>query len=147
MRDGQKILRTWMVYSTTSHSLYCFCCRLFTVQPKSISSKFVTGFDKWWKLNPKVERHESSRDHIELLELWESMSMNLRLGMTIDARETKLIDQNKKKWRDILTRLLDITLFFSETEFGISWPQKDETSLNRGDFLELVDLLSNMVRF
>ena len=33
MPDGQKILRTWMVYSTTSHSLYCFCCRLFTVQP------------------------------------------------------------------------------------------------------------------
>ena len=142
MPDGQKIFRTWMVYSTTSHSLYCFCCRLFTVQPKSISPKFVTGFDKWWKLNPKVERHESSRDHIENLELWKTMSMNLRLGMTIDARETKLIDQNKKKWRDILTRLLDITLFLAKQNLAFRGHKEDETSLNRGNFLELVDLLS-----
>ena len=142
MPDGQKILRTWMVYSTTSHSPYCFCCRLFIVQPKSISSKFVTGFDKWWKLNPKVERHESSRDHIENLELWKTMCMNLRLGMTIDARETKLIDQNKKKWRDILTRLLDIIVVLVKQNLAFRGHKEDETSLNRGNFLELVDLLS-----
>ncbi|CAH2276151.1 Hypothetical predicted protein [Pelobates cultripes] len=53
--NGEKILRMWMVYSPSKQSLFCFCCRLFAVDDKVTgTSSFVTGFQLWWKLNPKV---------------------------------------------------------------------------------------------
>ena len=29
LRNGEKMLRPWMMYSPSKISLYCFCCRLF----------------------------------------------------------------------------------------------------------------------
>jgi len=60
MPNGEKILRSWMLYSIVNDQLYCFCCRLFAVNATGNPSKFVTGFQKWWKLNPKVQNHEST---------------------------------------------------------------------------------------
>ncbi|XP_011164071.2 zinc finger MYM-type protein 5-like [Solenopsis invicta] len=64
--NGEKVLRTWMVYSTVNKSLYCFCCRLFTSKDlKHTQSTFAkNGFRQWWKLNPKVKQHENSSIHV-----------------------------------------------------------------------------------
>ena len=43
--------------------LYCLCCRLFTNSVTGTSSKFITGFQQWWKLNPKVKDHENSAEY------------------------------------------------------------------------------------
>lgn len=44
--NDEKMLRTWIVYSTVSESLYCFCCRLFASEnPKHIQTTFIrNGF-------------------------------------------------------------------------------------------------------
>ena len=65
MPDREKVLRKWMVYSPGSGNLYCFCCRLFTNTINDSSSSFVTGFNTWWKLNPKVRDHEKSSNHLD----------------------------------------------------------------------------------
>lgn len=46
MPNGEKVLRTWMVYSPVSEKLYCFCCRLFSANATDATSKFVIGFQK-----------------------------------------------------------------------------------------------------
>lgn len=63
--NGEKVLRTWMAYSPSKSSLFCFCCRLFENVDSPNASKFCTldGFNTWWKLNPKVANHESSTQH------------------------------------------------------------------------------------
>ena len=139
---GEKILRSWMVYSNVSNKLYCFCCRLFTPRLLGSSSKFLTGFDSWWKLNPKIVNHESSQEHLNFLEKWKTLEMRLKINKTIDAETEKLIDIERKKWRDILYRLLDIILFLSKQNIPFRGHREDTESLNRGNFLELVELLS-----
>lgn len=63
--NGEKVLRSWMAYSPSKASLFCFCCRLFEHPKSSNVSKFCSsdGFNTWWKLNPKVANHESSSQH------------------------------------------------------------------------------------
>lgn len=52
---GEKVLRKWMVYSPIKKSLFCFCCKLFSTNTKEAgTSKFITGFQSWWKLNLRV---------------------------------------------------------------------------------------------
>uniref|UniRef100_UPI003590127A zinc finger MYM-type protein 1-like n=1 Tax=Myxine glutinosa TaxID=7769 RepID=UPI003590127A len=136
--NGEKILRSWMVYSLVSENLCCFCCRLFAVSATDTTSKFVTGFQKWWKLSPKVHNHETSEEHLHCLEKWKTLAAGLRLHKTIDAETIALMEMEKKKWRDILHRLLDITWFLAKQNLAFRGHKEDESSLNRGNFPEML---------
>lgn len=142
MPNGEKMLRSWRVYSLVSEKLYCFCCRLFAVSATQTTSKFVTGFQKWWKLRPKVLVHETFEEHLHCLEQWKTLAARLRLHKTIDTESIALMDMEKKKWRDILHRLLDITLFLAKQNLPFRGHKEDESSLNKGNFLEMVEMLS-----
>ncbi|XP_078542257.1 zinc finger MYM-type protein 1-like [Lissotriton helveticus] len=143
MPNGEKVLRSWMVYSLVSDKLYCFCCRLFASNHATdTTSKFVTGFQTWWKLSPKVHNHETSEEHLHCLEKWKTLAAGLRLHKTIDAKSIALMDIEKKKWRDILHRLLDITLVLAKQNLAFRGHNGDESSLNKGNFLEMVEMLS-----
>lgn len=137
-----KYLRKWMLYSPSSKKLYCYCCRLFASEGDKSISKFVSGFCQWWKLNPKVSQHESSNEHLSNLEKWKSLTMGLKLNKTIDKDNLKIINRETQKWRDILHRLLDVTLFLSEQNLAFRGHREEISSENRGNFLELVRLLS-----
>uniref|UniRef100_A0A8C5PE46 TTF-type domain-containing protein n=1 Tax=Leptobrachium leishanense TaxID=445787 RepID=A0A8C5PE46_9ANUR len=142
MPDGKQILRSWMVYSPVSENVYCFCCRLFAYGTTATTLKFVNGFPKWWKLSPKVHNHETSEDHLCCVERWETLAARLRLHKTIDTETITLMEMEKKKWRDILYRLLDVTLFLAMQNLAFRGHKEDESSFNKGNFLEMVAILS-----
>ncbi|KAL4710074.1 hypothetical protein ACJJTC_016476 [Scirpophaga incertulas] len=103
---------------------------------------FVNGFNSWWKLNPKVSEHENSEGHLSCFEKWKILENGLRLQKTIDYEHQMVLDQEKKKWRDILSRLLDIILFLARQNLPLRGHREGISSDNRGNFLELVNLLS-----
>ena len=142
--SGEQILRKWMVYSHEKKSLFCFCCKLFDKNDNpTTKSSFITGFNSWWKLNPKVSDHENSELHINNLEKWKTLEARLLQNKTIDAAHQDIMEREKKKWRDILHRLLDITLFLAKQNLPFPGHREDFASENRGNFLEFVSLLSN----
>ncbi|XP_043276006.1 zinc finger MYM-type protein 1-like [Venturia canescens] len=141
MPSGEKILRSWMVYSPRTNNLYCFCCRMFATSSTDAIT-FVSGFQKWWKLNPKVMEHEVTTEHLENLEKWKTLETRLRLHKTIDHATLQMMDAEKKKWRGLLVRLLDITLFLAKQNLAFRGHEEGDTSMNKGNFLELVQLLS-----
>lgn len=111
--DGGKMLRSWMIYSKSSNSLFCFCCKLFGENTKAGVSTFMIGFNSWWKLNPRVSDHEVSDTHLSCLEKWRALATGLKVQKTIDAIQQIEIGKERQKWRDILRRLLDIILFLA----------------------------------
>jgi hypothetical protein len=36
LKNGDRILRNWLVYSPCHKGLYCFCCKLFSTDPNSV---------------------------------------------------------------------------------------------------------------
>jgi len=143
--NGEKILRKWMVYSPSKKCLFCFCCRLFAVHDDQGAdiSKFITGFHNWWKLNPKVSHHENSETHLNNFEKWKTLKLRLELNETIDDAHQKNRDLETKKWNDILHRLLDITMFLAKQNISFRGHKEHEFSENKGNFLELVELISH----
>lgn len=140
--NGENVLRKWMVYSIKKHCLYCFCCKLFSSAEKQTS--FVNGFNSWWKLNPKVAEHETSEHHLSCLEKWKTLAVGLKMKKTIDHDHILVIDKERKKWRDILHRLLDVILFLAHQNLPFRGHREglSLTAENKGNFLELVILLS-----
>ena len=53
-----------------------------------------------------------------------------------------MMDREKKKWRDILHMLLDITLFLAKQNLAFRGHNENESSTNKGNFLEMVEMLS-----
>ncbi|XP_040286004.1 zinc finger MYM-type protein 1-like [Bufo bufo] len=143
--NGDKVLRTWMVNSPSKESLFCFCCRLFALDDKTTTgtSGFVTGFQAWLKLNPKVSEHEASENHLACLEKWKTLGAGLKLQRTIDQVHQAAVEKEREKWRDVLYRLLDVTLFLAQQNLPFRGHKEDITSANKGNFMELVELLSN----
>ncbi|CAN7949841.1 unnamed protein product [Ixodes pacificus] len=140
--DGSQVPRTWMVYSKSTNSIYCFCCKLFG-EGKAPASSFITGFNSWWKLNPKVGEHESSESHMSCYEQWRTLDVNLKHDRTIDAALQREKEAERKRWRDILHRLLEVVLFLAKMNLPFRGHKEDIDSSNKGNFLELVEFLSN----
>lgn len=78
MPNGENVLRSWMPYSLFNDQLYCFCCRLFASVTAQHSFSFVTDFQQWWKLSPKIQNHENSNEHLRCLESWKTLEMGLK---------------------------------------------------------------------
>ncbi|XP_042230512.1 zinc finger MYM-type protein 1-like [Homarus americanus] len=53
------------------------------------------------------------------------------------------MDRDRQKWRDILHRLLDVTMFLAPQNLPFRGHREDMLSISKGNFLELVELLSN----
>lgn len=144
LTNGEKVLRTWMAYSPSKASLFCFCCRLFENVNTPNGSKFCSsdGFNTWWKLNPKVLNHESSALHNQNYCKWKELECRLQKGQTIDKKEQNIVAKETKKWHEILIRMFDIIKFLAKQNLALRGHIENDTSTNRGNFLELVHLIA-----
>ena len=73
------------------------------------------------------------------------MEIRLTQGKAIDHVEQELIENEAKKWRQILYRLLDIIKFLAKQNLAFRGHREtleESAEINSGNFLELVKLLS-----
>ncbi|GLV37541.1 hypothetical protein CBL_20353 [Carabus blaptoides fortunei] len=92
--------------------------------------------------SPKVHNHESSEEHFNCREKWKTLAVGLRLHKTIDAESIALMHIENKRWRDILHKLLDITLYLAKQNLAFRGHNEDESASNKGNYLEMVEMLS-----
>ena len=106
------------------------------------------GFNKWWKLNPKISQLELSPTHIQSFTQWKELEIRLRHAGNIGKLEQQNIDKENKKWKEILTRILDIIRFLAKQKLAFRGHRESvhhediNSPKNKGNFLELVDLLA-----
>ena len=146
LENGEKVHRSWMLYSPSNGCLYCFCCRLFsgTQLANQTQSDFVIkGFKTWWKLNPKVVQHERSVEHHLAFDKWKEMAMRLDNGQTLDRSLQMEIDAEINKWVNVLNRIVDVILYLTKQNLSLRGHREslDEEG-NPGNFLELIKLIS-----
>ena len=135
-----------MLYSPQRKSLFSFCCRVFGEKTDSSFSS-IDGFFTWRKLNPKVKDHENSATHQEAFLKWKELEMRLKAGMAVDSLGQKKKKKNnvRKKWVQILHRVLDMIRFLSKLPFRghVETIKTIGTSNNFRNFIGLTILLSN----
>ncbi|XP_065646998.1 uncharacterized protein LOC136076944 [Hydra vulgaris] len=139
--SGEQILRKWMVYSHEKKSLFCFCCKLFDKNDNpTTKSSFITGFNSWWKLNPKVSDHKNTQLHINNLDKWKTLEARLLQNKTIDAAHQDVMEEEMERH---FASSLRYKTFLAKQNLPFRGHREDFASENRGNFLEIVSLLSN----
>ena len=92
-KNSKKTLRTWMLYSPQSKSLFCFCRKMFGEKTDSSFSS-IDGITTWWKSNPKVKGQENSAKSLK----WKEIEMRLKAGTTVDSSGQDMLNNVIKKW-------------------------------------------------
>ncbi|XP_060864291.1 zinc finger MYM-type protein 1-like [Metopolophium dirhodum] len=139
--SGQKIPRGWLCYSIILDKVYCESCWLFADRKHSyFKSNWINGIDDWQHLTLKINKHESSVQHIEAVKLRTIWTKNLTIDQSIEI----LISKEAQKWRDILTRLIKIILFLTAGNTALRGNERklSETNPSEENFIRAVRLLA-----
>lgn len=94
LSNNEKVPRTWLVYSKSKNSVYCFCCTLFKVSVNSFNDG--NGYSDWRHLSRNLERHETSKGHFESVRKWVELKKSIGKGVTVDSINQNIIQMEKK---------------------------------------------------
>ena len=78
------------------------------------------GFNIWKNLTEALKIHENSKSHRNAYQLWIEAEIRMNAGETIDKQEQKRIEKESLRWRSVLERLMNITLYLQQ----IIWPSE-----------------------
>lgn len=137
--NGEQIRRSWLSYSSKSNTLFCFCCKLFSVKEYNLIRR---GLNDWKNAPSYLNIHKNSPEHIKHLSAWKELEMRLKKGETIDMQEMSLLEFEKRRWREVLTRLVAIIQSLSRRNLAFRGSSDTLYQPNNGHFLKEVELLA-----
>ena len=144
--QGEEIPRTWLLYSPVNESAYCFCCLLFPSSSANarLSLEVAGGFTSWRKPE-KVAAHEASFSHRRSFSTWKEAEYGIIQKKGIDTAVESHIQSERKRWREVLKRILDCIKFLASQNLALRGHVErlaTDKSTNLGNFLSLLKLLA-----
>jgi len=118
-----------LVYSKIDSGLYGFFCKLF----RSENDFLIVSkpFNTFWHLNPCLFDHENSKVHRHCLDKWYELTLRLHIHQTVDKRIQDIIDKERKKWRAIIHKIMDVVFFLSKQNLSFVAIVKSLTQKNK----------------
>lgn len=138
--NGEKVTRSWLVYSIENNAVFCFCCKLFSNRKILLSS--AEGCSDWKNIGQKLKEHDTSSDHVNCMQAWRTLAVHLNANATIDSSHQRLIENEKKHWRSVLERLFAIVQMLAERSLAFRGHREELYEPNNGNFLTQVELLA-----
>lgn len=142
----------WLEYSIMKDAAFCFPCRFFSLKNNGEYEVFtVKGFNNWKKASEKCKgfsRHNSGEEHVKCQAKWD-MYKNSKVDgensvlAQINQAHLNLVQENRE-YIKILARVL---LFTANQGIAQRAHDESQSSLNKGNFKELVDLLAEYDKF
>lgn len=141
MCNGEYVSRTWLIYSTKKNAIFCFCCRLFGKIRISLSYK--SGYSDWRHMHELLCEHEKCPGHMKAFQNWVEFSTRLRLGVTIDCENQRIIKQEVERWREVFKRIVFMIEFLASQNLAFRGKTETLYSRDNGNFLKLMEFIGN----
>ncbi|XP_076321993.1 zinc finger MYM-type protein 1-like [Tachypleus tridentatus] len=135
---------SWLEYSVTQDAVFCFACRLFSHTHFSKTEKPFTheSFWNWKKVTTSLKSHDNSAGHTFAMQAWAEFKLQktkgARIQHALDASHAETVEENRHYIRAVIDALL-YTACQNEAQRG---HREGSQSDNRGNFLELLDMIS-----
>jgi hypothetical protein len=130
----------WLAGSKNLGKLFCYYCLLFRGEKTwgSDGISVMKNFDR------KASKHAISKTHLTSQEEFMLLGANRIEHALSEGRRLAAIKHNENVGvnRRILTRLIHVICFLGKQEIAFRGHNEDSSSINKGNYLELLDLLS-----
>nr|XP_047144727.1 zinc finger MYM-type protein 1-like [Hydra vulgaris] len=138
--NGEKINRTFLIYSESKGSIFCAPCYIFG----GTTSFATVGFSDWKKGEEKIKRHENSQHHKLCV-----MNMKERKEVLnrVDQKLKYQVETEINYWKNVLTRVVAVVKSLSSR--GMSFRVDDDRfgSVHNGNFMMSLELIAQFDPF
>lgn len=140
MKNEEKIQRNWLVYSVSSDSVFCFCCKLF--ERGSTYSLSSGGFRSWINIHSHLKEHEKGKAHRANMQTWRELEDRLKSGKAIDSVSQELHVLETQHWKAVLNRIIAIVCHLAEHNQALRGHSEKLFEPHNGNFLGQVELMA-----
>ncbi|XP_008189973.1 zinc finger MYM-type protein 1-like [Acyrthosiphon pisum] len=140
----------WLEYSLTADRAFCFPCRLFNnssginVGHAEVNYSKV-GFNNWKNATSKFREHQLTKTHLNSTNSLTDFLQSKPIDIILDENNEQIQSQKeiqRLKNRQIMNRLIDITLCLGIGGRPFRGKNEKDSSFNKGLFKDIVTLLS-----
>lgn len=142
IKNGQKVTRSWLCYSKSKGSIFCFVCKLFSSSSTSLSNK--EGTSDWKNVSKILESHEDSSDHKKSLLIYLTRKENKNC---IDKNIEEQLRKSTEYYYDVLKRVVAVIKFLCERGMPSRGHEEKWGSPHNGNFMGLIELISEFDPF
>ena len=130
----------WLEFSLIKNKIYCFCCRMFN--PFCALKDGIAIDSNYTK---KIKNHNDSKMHQTCMERWKTRQLMDKNKNSIASQTNSHHSAEVKKNRENLTIVIQILIFLAKQGLPLRAHDESENSKNKGNFLELIDLIASFV--
>lgn len=129
-------------YSVQTDAVYCYACRLFPPPLGHTEDAFVkSGFRNWKKIGERFQKHAQSEFHKNSMTIWgayKQVKSHSSIAEQLDSQLSTVIQSNRK----FLKTIAKVAILCARQNIALRGHDEHETSTNKGNFLEILDLLA-----
>ncbi|MBN3277478.1 ZMYM1 protein, partial [Polyodon spathula] len=133
-------IHKWLAGSAVSNKVYCWPCLLQSTKHTAWSCE---GYSNWKNLSQSTTIHSSSSEHVHNeLALKQLENESVGIDRLLDEQSRLAVTEHNEKVRknrEVLKRLIDITMVLSKQEQAFCGYDESEDSLNKGNYPELFE--------
>uniref|UniRef100_A0A8C3HKU9 TTF-type domain-containing protein n=1 Tax=Chrysemys picta bellii TaxID=8478 RepID=A0A8C3HKU9_CHRPI len=138
MANGEKIRRSWLMYSVQKDAIFCFCCKLFGTGDIPLRR----GTSAWKALSKRLQQHETGKSHQDCRVKWFDLRSGIVNRTSIDHLELQAFLKERDFWRNVVKRMVDVIIFLSERNLAFRGSNEKLGDPSNGNFLGLFELLA-----
>lgn len=98
----------------------------------------------WSNISAVLKHHKGSPEHTNTMIKWRELDLRLSRGQTLDHIQMTVLEAERKRWRDVLTRLISITQSLAERNLAFRGSSDKLFQPDNGNFLKEVELLAKV---
>jgi len=133
----------WLEYSVQQDAAYCFCCRYWGKENSPFAEP--TGFSDWQHATGQkygLTLHNLSVEHLRCLVDWDQFKIREKEGKQVVNLIDKAAVTQREQNRYYIKTLAEAILFCAKQEIALRGHDESDDSESRGNFLELVNVIS-----
>ncbi|KAI8523807.1 hypothetical protein RHMOL_Rhmol13G0100800 [Rhododendron molle] len=141
LSNGEKQDRRWLVYSSASDKVFCFCCKLFA-QGENKTLLATNGLRNWRNLGQRLKNHEASNEHIASMSKWIESERRLKKNETIDQSVQDQIKKEKEHWKGVLVRIIEAVKTLAKLNLAFLGDNEKIYQERNGIFLSIMEMVA-----
>ncbi|XP_060845619.1 zinc finger MYM-type protein 1-like [Rhopalosiphum padi] len=138
LSNGENLQRTWLIYSKTIDSVFCFCCKLFKPGTFSLAS---CGNRDWKDIGDILKNHENSPNHKNALLRWKELETRVKMGKTIDDVNQVIIRAETEHWKSVINRIISLIKIMAGENLPLRGDSDKLNTPHNDNFLKIIEFL------
>ncbi|XP_028074560.1 zinc finger MYM-type protein 5-like [Camellia sinensis] len=138
--NGEKIDRTWLIYSKLLDRVFCFCCKLFK-QEGNKTELATEGFKDWRNIGERLKVYESGNENITCMNKWIELEERLGKHQTIDKSIQEQVNKEKEHLRRVLLMIIAVVKTLAKNNLPFRGSHEKIYEESNGLFLSIIEMI------